>query len=353
MPSTRSAAPSNRPFLLLIGPTERSRALSLTSTHSSKLFLSRATFAAVPKAQPTRHRGAHDRLRARTKSRVYDPASQCVLETCDVRFDKQSALSLPPPDITIGNHYQVERIVSENKKNRTVEVKWVGWDDTTIEPLSELEDTEAYRHWLARYNVTALLTASETEPKTIKEALESADKDQWAKAIVLVIGKDLPPEYMKIVRPWVTMCRAIEKAAKDRIAASGLLASLDATKGRCHNTSPRLECLASPAAPVTPSILIELKASRRIKRAIERSAVAKQFPALGTPNSPARAAQAEALWQSRMLPLGRHLPYNGDPVVKQRWMEWVMAGGKACPSVMPHSCAPARRRPSAPRNAAR
>ncbi|KAI8588123.1 hypothetical protein BDZ88DRAFT_508255 [Geranomyces variabilis] len=112
-------------------------------------------------------------------------------------------------------------------------------------------------------------------------------------------------------RTRLELCRAIEKAAKDRIAASGLLASLDEAKAAL---SQYCAAQQAAAAPVTPSVLTEVKASRRIKRAIERSAVAKQFPALGTPNSPARAAQAEALWQRRMLPLGRHLPYNGDPV---------------------------------------
>ncbi|KAJ3178080.1 hypothetical protein HDU87_003864 [Geranomyces variabilis] len=131
-------------------------------------------------------------------------------------------------------------------------------------------------------------------------------------------------------RSRLDLCRAIEKAANDRISATGLLSALNEAKAAL---AQYFAAQKASLAPTTPSVITEAKSSRRIKRAIERLAVVKQFPALGPPNSPARAAQAQALWQRRMLPLGRHLPYNGNPAIKQRWLEWVMTRREGVPLI--------------------
>ncbi|KAJ3176105.1 hypothetical protein HDU87_005480 [Geranomyces variabilis] len=119
------------------------------------------------------------------------------------------------------------------------------------------------------------------------------------------------------------LCTEIERAAKARISSSGVQTALDQAKrdlGAYFQTrQPSVQAIISAPA------VTEAKAARRVKKSIARSAaVANQFPAAGPAGSPARAAQANALWNRRLLPLGKHLPYNGDPRVKQTWMNWVM-----------------------------
>jgi len=43
----------------------------------------------------------------------------------------------------------VEKIVKKLKGGK-VEVKWKGYDDTTIEPVSGVKDTEAYQEFAGR-----------------------------------------------------------------------------------------------------------------------------------------------------------------------------------------------------------
>ncbi|KAJ3155426.1 hypothetical protein HDU86_004329 [Geranomyces michiganensis] len=123
-------------------------------------------------------------------------------------------------------------------------------------------------------------------------------------------GKGAPPSRLDL-------CHEIKKAADDRIAATGLLATLVQAKAALSQ-----HFAAQKAPPVTPSVLDKTKAGRRIKKAIERSTVmTRPFPAAARPKSNERTAQAEALWQRKMLPLGKHMPYNHDPANKARWMK--------------------------------
>ena len=45
--------------------------------------------------------------------------------------------------------YEVEHIVKKVGKNK-VEVKWKGYDDTTVEPISQVKNTEAYEKFVAK-----------------------------------------------------------------------------------------------------------------------------------------------------------------------------------------------------------
>ena len=49
--------------------------------------------------------------------------------------------------------YEVEKIVKYvGKGKKKVEVKWKGYSDTTVEPVSQISDTRAYEKFLGNKN---------------------------------------------------------------------------------------------------------------------------------------------------------------------------------------------------------
>jgi transposase InsO family protein len=87
--------------------------------------------------------------------RVFDPASNQVLETGDVTFDEASALTTTPPIVALDDVYEIEAI--RDQKGDEYLVKWVGFDDPTWEPYHVVEEASALRVWNARHQNTALL----------------------------------------------------------------------------------------------------------------------------------------------------------------------------------------------------
>ncbi|KAJ3162490.1 hypothetical protein HDU86_004973 [Geranomyces michiganensis] len=126
------------------------------------------------------------------------------------------------------------------------------------------------------------------------------------------------------VQTHLELCTEIERVAKAHISSSGVLTALQQAKrdleGYFQARQPAVQAITSASA------VTEAKAVRRIKKSVARSAaVANQFPADGPIGSLTRTAQANALWERCLLPLGKHLPYNGDPKVKKIWMNWAMS----------------------------
>ncbi|KAJ3158577.1 hypothetical protein HDU86_002802 [Geranomyces michiganensis] len=134
------------------------------------------------------------------------------------------------------------------------------------------------------------------------------------------------------------LCEAIRSAAQKRLDTTGITQIMDTERAALKLIFDAKRKSAGPS----PSVLRTAKAIRRIKHAVERAAVvAKQFPAVGAPKSPERQRQADLLYTRKLLPLGRHLPYNGDPGKKQQWMDWVLSrreGVLLIHSALMHAC---------------
>ncbi|KAJ3153320.1 hypothetical protein HDU86_005276 [Geranomyces michiganensis] len=134
------------------------------------------------------------------------------------------------------------------------------------------------------------------------------------------------------------LCEVIRSAAQKRLDTTGITQTMDTERAALKLILNAKRKSAGPSS----SVLCTAKAIRRVKHAVERAAVvAKQFPAVGAPKSPERQRQADLLYARQLLPLGRHLPYNGDPGKKQQWMDWVLSrreGVSLIHSALMHAC---------------
>ncbi|KAJ3144291.1 hypothetical protein HDU86_002077 [Geranomyces michiganensis] len=134
------------------------------------------------------------------------------------------------------------------------------------------------------------------------------------------------------------LCEAIRSAAQKRLDTTGITQTMDTERAALKLIFDAKRKSAGPS----PSVLCTAKAIRRVKHAVERAAVvAKQFPAVGAPKFPERQHQADLLYTRQLLPLGCHLPYNGDPGKKQQWMDWVLSrreGVSLIHSALMHAC---------------